>query len=268
MSDVKSLAGKRPLVIAHRGASAAAPENTIPAFQMAVDVGADVIELDLLTTRDCKVVCKHDDVLERTTDRWGMLSEWEYDRLRWADAGYHFTMDNGHSFPFRGQDVHIPLFEDVLRRFPTVPIIAELKGKDPALVPSTIRLLDKFGRLNDGSVLITSFNHKHMMEVRRSAPESFSGCSSRENIRLVAAAGLHARWLFGQPRVSFQLPAYKAGLPITTRRTVKTAHKLGMEVFTYTVDEWDEMRRYLDMGVDGIITNYPHRLRIVVNNRE
>lgn len=268
MTERRSLAGRRPLVIAHRGASGTAPENTLAAFQMAVDVGADALELDVRLTRDCEVVVCHDETLDRTTSGYGKISEHDYDDLRWSDAGYRFTMDEGRSFPFRGQGVRIPLLAEVLQKFPTTPLIVELKENDVVLASRTVEVLRRHGRLNDGSVMITSFIHSQLRQVRQLAPGLLSGCSNLENVRLLTASTLHARRLFGRPQAAFQLPVRKFRLPITTPRVVATAHALGMEVFTYTVNDWADMRRFLDMGVDGIFTNYPHRLRIVVNSRD
>ena len=109
-------------VIGHRGAAAYAPENTLPSFEHAVEVGADGVELDLHCTADGHLVVIHDDTLERTTDGSGAVEERTLEELRGFDAGYRFTPDRGETFPFRGRGVRIPTFEEVLAAVGGLPV--------------------------------------------------------------------------------------------------------------------------------------------------
>ena len=110
-----------PLLIAHRGGSALAPENTLLAFQRALDWwGADILELDVQPTRDGEAVVFHDDTLDRTTDGSGPVSARTLAELKQLDAGHHFTPDGGQTFPFRGRVIGIPTLAEVLRAFPGV----------------------------------------------------------------------------------------------------------------------------------------------------
>ena len=118
------------LVIAHRGASTTAPENTLPAFEQAVRDGADAFELDVRLTRDGAPVVMHDAMLDRTTDLTGPVRARTLAELRMADAGHEFTRDRGRSFPFRGQSVRIPTLAEVLWSFPAVPVLVEVKEPD------------------------------------------------------------------------------------------------------------------------------------------
>ncbi|HET9465640.1 MAG TPA: glycerophosphodiester phosphodiesterase family protein, partial [Gemmatimonadales bacterium] len=108
-------------VIAHRGASGHAPENTLPAFDLAVRQGADAIELDVRLTADGVPVVFHDATIDRTTGHRGPLSAISLAELQEVDAGARFTADRGHTFPFRAGGVRVPTLAEVLRGFPEMP---------------------------------------------------------------------------------------------------------------------------------------------------
>ena len=107
----------RPHLFAHRGASAEAPENTLPAFARAVEHGVPFLELDCHATRDGEIVVLHDAELERTTDGEGPVSARSFAELERIDAGFRFSPD-GRSFPFRGRGLRVPRFAVVLEAFP------------------------------------------------------------------------------------------------------------------------------------------------------
>ena len=127
------------LVIAHRGSSSEAPENTLPAFEAAVRRGADAIELDVRLTADGAPVVIHDATLDRTTDRTGPVAALTLAELRAVDAGWHFTPDQGRTNPCRGSDVRIPTLGEVLWAFPRLSILVEIK--EPSAQEAVRRVL-------------------------------------------------------------------------------------------------------------------------------
>ena len=126
-------------VIAHRGASASAPENTLPAFELAVQQGADAFELDVRLTRDGAPVVIHDATLERTTSLTGPVRARTLAELRAADAGHWYTPDGGRTMPCRGQGVRIPTLAEVLWAFPAMPVLVEVK--EPEVQEAVRRVL-------------------------------------------------------------------------------------------------------------------------------
>src|SRR5215471_9189542 len=114
-------------VIAHRGDSAHFPENTIPSFDHAVELGVDAIEFDLRVSRDGEVVIIHDPTVDRTTDGSGPVSSFTLAELKRLDAGAGFTPDGGKTFPFRGRGLTIPTFDEMLARYTSVPLLIEVK---------------------------------------------------------------------------------------------------------------------------------------------
>src|SRR3712207_1049608 len=129
----RTIRGDWPVNLAHRGASALAPENTIEAFRLAVETGAGGLELDVHMTRDGHIVVIHDATVDRTTNGSGAVSEMTLHDLRGFDAGYHFSPDGGPSRPYRGRSVRVPTLGEVLEEFPEVAVNIEIKAPTPGI---------------------------------------------------------------------------------------------------------------------------------------
>src|SRR5918911_3284289 len=125
--------GAWPVNLAHRGASALAPENTIEAFRLALEAGAGGLELDVHMTRDGHIVVIHDATVDRTTNGSGAVSEMTFDELRRFDAGHNFSPDGGPTRPYRGRGVRVPTLGEVLEEFPGVAVNIDLKDGPPGI---------------------------------------------------------------------------------------------------------------------------------------
>jgi len=237
-----------PIAFAHRGGASDAPENTLPAFQMAVELGYRYLETDVQLTADGELVAFHDDDLLRTTGRPGRISELPWSSVREA------LID--------GREP-IPLLEDLLGTFPDARINIDCKTDRAvdALV-DTIRRTNSLGR-----VCIGAFSAKRLRRIRSMLGAEV--CTSLGPSEV-------AQWLLGSrlpgsllmPRVPCaQVPTVQSGLPIITQRTVDAAHEAGMDVHVWTIDDPAEMHRLLDLGVDGIMTDRPSVLRDVLISR-
>lgn len=241
-------------VIGHRGASGLAPENTLPAFELAIRQGADALELDVRLTRDGAAVVIHDATLERTTDRSGPVLAHTLAELRMADAGARFTLDRGRTFPFRGTGVHIPTLAEVLWAFPKVPVLVEVK--EPQVQEAVRRVLlqeDAAGRCvaasEDGAAL----------QAFREPPFAFGGCAG--DIAQLYWAVMFRRRL---PQAGYRLlsvPQRHRGLPVPTSRFLAAARSLGCPVHVWTVNDAATARRLWARGVAGIVTNLPKVVR-------
>src|SRR5215208_4358914 len=139
--EKRTVRGEWPLNLAHRGASALAPENTFEAFRLAVEDGAGGLELDVHMTRDGHIVVIHDATVDRTTNGSGAVSEMTLDELRRLDAGYNFSPDGGPTRPYRGRGIRVPTFGEVLEEFPRVAVNIEIKLGSPGIEESVLRVL-------------------------------------------------------------------------------------------------------------------------------
>jgi glycerophosphoryl diester phosphodiesterase len=231
----------RPLVIAHRGASGHLPENTLPAYDLAFDQGADMIEIDLHRTRDGAIVITHDEHLAGLGGR-GEIADASLAEIRALDAG---------------GGARVPILAEVLDRFGArIPFNLELKQGSRATYPGlpgeTLREVEARGLL-DGT-LFSSFSDEVLAELRRLSPRARIGClvSPREP----------SRWLERARAVEACAVNLWSGL--ATAEAVQTAHAAGLAVNVYTVDRAEEMRALIARGVDGIFTNLPDRMRALV----
>ena len=237
----------RPLVYAHRGGADLAPENTLAAFETGLAAGADGIELDVRLSSDGVAVVMHDPTLERTTDGSGPVEARTAAELAALDAGYRFER-NG-AFPFRGRGVGVPSLRDALDRHRDTSFIIELKSSDPRLARAVVDDIHAAGAI--GRVTVGSFQKGALEAVRALDPAIRTGADT-DDVR-DGADGLRARPVFD----AFQVPEVSAGLRVVTPEFIARAHGAGVSVLVWTVNQADDMRRLLDWGVDGLITDRP-----------
>lgn len=237
----------RPTVFAHRGGAALAPENTLLAFETGLAAGADGLELDVRLSRDGVAVLMHDPALDRTTDGTGPVDQLTAAELAALDAGFHFERDG--SFPFRGRGLGVPSLRDVLDRHRGTSIIIELKASDPILAKAVVGDIHAAGAA--GRVIVGSFQKGALEAVRALDPLIRTG-AGMDDVRS-GLDGVKVKPVFD----AFQVPEVYAGTRVVTPAFIARAHDAGINVMVWTVNQEDDMRRLLDWGVDGLITDRP-----------
>jgi glycerophosphoryl diester phosphodiesterase len=251
-----------PIAIAHRGGAEEAPQNTLAAFGAAVALGYRYLETDAHVTRDGVVVAFHDPRLDTITDRAGAIAALSITEVEAADAGYHFSLDNGDSFPFRGRGLRIPRLEELLLRWPQARV--NIDPKADACVQPLVALVDRLGAWD--RVAFGAFSDRRLRRLR--ALSRGLACTSM-GPRAVAVARTAA--LCGRmPRQHadcIQVPPRRGPIRIVTARFVRAAHRAGLPVHVWTVNDESPMHDLLDVGVDGIITDRPSLLRDVLAAR-
>ncbi len=235
------------LAFAHRGGAGDWPENTMPAFENAVSLGYRYVETDVHVTRDGVLVAFHDESLDRVTDSKGRIRD-----LSWAQVSRA-----------RVAGVEpIPLLEDLLGTWPTLRINIDPKH-DSAVEP----LAEALRRTNSVErVCVGAFSDRRLARLRRLVgPELCTSLGPGGTARLRAAGvGLP----FGTVRAACaQVPHRTKGVTLTDQRFVDTAHRRGLQVHVWTIDDPAEMHQLLDLGVDGIMTDRPAILREVLRSR-
>lgn len=246
------------LVMAHRGGRRLWPENTLYAFEQAVELGVDVLEMDLHSTQDGALVVIHDSTVDRTTNGTGAVQEFTLDELQGLDAGYEWTADDGQSFPFRGRGIRIPTLADVFAEFPAVRMNIEIKQSEPSIVVPLCQLIREYGKAEQ--VLVVSFETETVEEFRQVCPEVATGAGEDEIRVLYVLSQARLAGVYSPPAEAQQVPEYRGDIHVVTRAFVDAAHGRNVEVHVWTVNEVEDMRRMLDLGVDGIITDCPDRL--------
>jgi acyl-CoA thioesterase-1 len=235
------------LDLAHRGASKQAPEHSLAAYALALSEGADVLELDLRSTRDGVLVVAHDASLERTLglpERWAEMS--------WAEV------------QARSEPRAPPRLEDVLAHFPEAHLNLELKDEDPAAARALAELIRAAGA--ERRVLVASMHGEMLREFRRASHGAVATSASFRE-----ALGFYACYLIGKGCAGeyavLQLPVLD-WLGITKSEFIQHAHRQGLLVHYWTVDEEPAQRALLAAGADGIISNRPDTLaRLIASSR-
>lgn len=229
----------RTQVTAHRGSSRVAPENTLYAFEEALASGADYIELDVQLTADEQVVVFHDEKLDRTTDGKGKLSDYTYDELMKLSAGSWF----GKNGEF--DDAKIPLLSEVLELADdSILLNIEIKdhGHTSRTVEKTVEVIEEYGF--EDSCYITSFSYAAVKKVKQLNPEIKTGLIA--NVATTTA--------FTQLKY---IDALSVNHLLVNATVVNDVHQNGKRIFVWTVDNKNEMKNLMALGVDNIITNRP-----------
>lgn len=254
--------GRSALVIAHRGGAGLWPENTLYAFERAARMGADVMELDVRLTADGALVVVHDATVERTTDGSGRVGEMTLAELKRLDAGYRWTPDGGRTFPLRGAGVTVPTLEEVFAALPGMRFVIEPRQG----TPSPVKALCGVIRQNEAAerVVVGSFSQAVLDEFRRECPSVATSAGPAEVSKFLALHKTGLSEAFSPAMQALQVPEYAAGTRVLTREFLEAAHERNLEVHAWTVNEAADMRVLLEMGVDGIMTDYPDRLLALV----
>lgn len=261
--DRKKVFGGKPFwVIAHRGFSGRFPENTMLAFEEAAKLPIDCIELDVHSSRDGKVVIIHDPTLERTTNRMGRVFDFAWEDLKKLDAGYHFDPQATGEFPFRGKGCAIPLLEDVFKTFPDMKFIIEIKQTLPAIEELVYRLIRKY-KMQD-KVIVASEHHEPLIRFRHIDPSIATNLAKTEARDYYQKFRMHLINFHQPAGDALQIPERYNGKPVVTPLFVASAKRKGLFIHIWTVNNPKDMRRLIEYGVDGIISDHPDRLLQVV----
>lgn len=255
-ADFAYFADDTPIGLAHRGGSTFEPnvgrENTVAAFQQAVDMGYRYLETDVHSTADGRLVAFHDDVLDRVTDTKGAIAD-----LPWGEVS---------AARIHGLDP-VPLMDELFETFPDARFNIDIKSPG-AIAPlvDAIRRHDAIDR-----VCIGSFSDTRLRAVRQALGPRLATSAGPRDVAATRLLPSVLHRLLRSPSQALQIPIRQqvGPVPVTlvTRRLVDAAHRLGKHVHVWTIDEADEMHRLLDLGVDGIVTDRIDTLRDVLAER-
>jgi glycerophosphoryl diester phosphodiesterase len=243
------------IVYAHRGAAAERPENTLPAFRRALELGADALETDVHLTADGEIVAAHDEGGARMTGVARALRSATLAEIQSWDAGYGFVDARG-GRPFQSQGYRIPSLHELLRELPAVRLNVDLKSEEPALVERFIAIVREHQA--EDRVIAASFFRSTLVHLRRRGWRGESSLSQAEFLR----CWLMPNWLqcSGAPGARAQIPTHSGPLRFATARSLKKLRQLGLQVDYWTINDPSEARRLVALGVDGIMTDDPARI--------
>ena len=254
------------LNIAHRGGRRIRPEHTLLAYDQALVDGADILELDVSETSEGVIVVMHDDTVDRTTDCTGRINDMTFDEIRQCDAGYDFTPDGGETYPYRGMGLVVPTMEEVFDRYPDIAFVIEIKQETPSMVDHFVEVIREY-EVTD-KMIGSQFSDDVLEELRAAAPELATNTGVNETLVFWGKA-------FDEPDPEYVPPAEFLQVPMQFNvgdrivdvlhpGFVPRAHELDMYVHVWTINDEQEMRDLIEMGVDGIMTDDPPLLTQVI----
>jgi glycerophosphoryl diester phosphodiesterase len=249
----------KPLVFAHQGAENLFPSNTMYAFEQSVRMGVDVLDTDMHMTRDGVLILMHDQTVDRTTNGSGAVRDLTLVEIQQLDAGYAFSLDGGQSFPYRGAGFSVPTLEALFQAFPDKRFGIEIKQTDP--LPTAQRFCDLIRQYKmQDSVLVSSFRQENMEAFRQTCPEVATSATESEVRTFYILYRLGLVDTLTPNYSSLQVPEERGGILLLTPGFVRAAHRRGLAVQPWTINESEDLRRILTLGVDGINTDNPDRL--------
>lgn len=258
-------AGSDIRIIGHRGAAGVAPENTIVAIEAGVRAGAQAIEIDVRLSADGHLVTIHDETCGRTSNLAGTVAEMTLQEIRRVDAGYGFTPDRGRSFPFRGTGVRVPTLDEAVEAADDLPMVLEVKSPPAGRALANWLRARRAGRADVDRFIIAGFERAAVAPAAEAASRQ---CATRADlVPFILLGKLGIGGPLREEIDAIMLPIRKGPLRLVTRRFVRQAHRRGVGVFVWTVNRPSVMRELLDLGVDGLISDCPARVRRILDER-
>ena len=245
-----------PWLVAHRGGSRLAPENTFSAFDVATRLDADCVETDVRRTRDGAVVIFHDDATARITGVPGTIEARSLVEVQALDAGFSFTPDGGATYPWRCRGVTVPTLAEALARYPAMRFNVDAKGEEEALAEALVAVVRAAGAVD--RVCLGSFHDEQGSRLRALLPEAahfLSQGSATQHVMAARAGAAPASAPGGYDLAD--MPHRHGDMLVVDEPLVRHFHALGIAVHVWTVDDEADMRALLGIGVDGIITDRP-----------
>jgi glycerophosphoryl diester phosphodiesterase len=243
-------------VIAHGNGRALLPGNTLEAAVNALEVGSDILELDIHLTADNQLVVRHDAMIDTTTNGTGLIAEMTLAEIQQYDVGFHEIDFPGRLHP---PGIVVPTLESLFTRLPNSRYLIELKPEGTSAADNLCQLLNRHSLAEQ--VVIGSFHSSVLRYFRQICPDVPTSLGQSEVALLVVLSRLGLGHLFSSPGVSVQIPVVYSGFEILTPAIIQVAHQLNLRVDAWTVNDPKIMQKLIDDQVDGIITDRPDILR-------
>ena len=254
------------LVIAHRGGRSLGPESTLYTFRKAVKLGVDVLEMDVRSTGDGQLIILHDDTVARTTNATGPVENYSLVDLKKLDAAHRWSPDNGQTFPLRKKGVKIPTLTEVFTAFPQTKMNLEIKDTRSSTIHSLCRLIHDHQMTK--KIMVASFDADSLKEFRSVCPQVATSAGASEAMLFYGLQKVYLEAAYSPDAQALQVPETFRDLRVVNRRFIEAAHARNMRVQVWTVNDVDAMQRLLNLGVDGIMTDYPQRLMNLLKKRK
>lgn len=257
-----------PIVLAHRGGMALAPEHTMVALEKALALGVDGFEIDIRLTKDEEIVLFHDESIDRTSDGSGLVKDFTLEELRQFNFGYHF-IDLNKEYSYRDEKIEIVTLREVFEKFPDVYINIDIKDSpetyEGSLMPSKLwRLIEECNAEN--RVVVTSFYSEQVDRFNLYAQNKVALGAGESDVKKAYAAFTSQFGHFYSPKVDvFQLPTKSGFISLDSARFISYLEKYNIPVHYWTINDEETILKLLQHGAKGIITDRPDIVVPLVN---
>lgn len=258
--DKQALQYDSPIILAHRGGSLIAPENTMVAFKKAAELGVHGFEIDIRLTKDEEIIVFHDEYIDRTTNGAGRVADMTLDELKLLDFGYQF-LNEEQEYSFRGQGESVLTLRDLFDQFPQMLINIDMKDSpetyEGSLIPSKLwRLIDEMGAQH--RVVVTSFFDEQIDRFNLYAQNNVALGAGENEVRKAYSAYTSQFGHLYHPRTDvMQIPVKSGVFPLDGAGFIHFLSKLNVPVHYWTINDKDTMEKLLLAGAKGIITDRP-----------
>lgn len=257
----------RPLVIAHGGAKKLFPENTMVAFDGAMAIGIDMLEIDVCLTKDNILITHHDKTIDSMTDGTGNIRDYTFEELKAFNFGAGFKDLDG-SNPYADKHVSVTKLSDVFEKYPDILYNVEIKNKAETGEAAAAILYDLIKKYNlEDQILVPSFDDDTINHFRELTDNSVLTSSAREETKKFIYCHIAQvdNLVFNVKYQAMQLPLSNSGVNLAKKSIVKDAHRRNIAVHYWTINDKETMRELILMGVDGIITDRPDLMNEVLD---
>lgn len=258
--DKQALQYDSPIILAHRGGSLIAPENTMVAFKNAAELGVHGFEIDIRLTKDEEIIVFHDEYVDRTTDGAGRVADMTLDELKLLDFGYHFINEE-QEYAYRGQGESVTTLRELFEQFPQMLINIDMKDSpetyEGSLIPSKLwRLIEEMGAQH--RVVVTSFFDEQIDRFNLYAQNNVALGAGENEVRKAYSAYTSQFGHLYHPRTDvMQIPVKSGVFPLDGAGFIHFLSKLNVPVHYWTINDKETMERLLVAGAKGIITDRP-----------
>lgn len=258
--DKQALQYDSPIILAHRGGSLIAPENTMVAFKNAAELGVHGFEIDIRLTKDEEIIVFHDEYVDRTTDGAGRVADMTLDELKLLDFGYHF-LNEEQEYTYRGQGESVTTLRELFEQFPQMLINIDMKDSpetyEGSLIPSKLwRLIEEMGAQH--RVVVTSFFDEQIDRFNLYAQNNVALGAGENEVRKAYSAYTSQFGHLYHPRTDvMQIPVKSGVFPLDGAGFIHFLSKLNVPVHYWTINDKETMERLLVAGAKGIITDRP-----------
>ncbi|MEH0156871.1 glycerophosphodiester phosphodiesterase [Limibacter armeniacum] len=251
--------------MAHGGAKLLYPENTMLAFESCLQYGVDMLEMDVCLTKDHILVTHHNLTIDETSEATGAVADYTFEQLQQFNFGYRFTDLKGDQ-PYKTTKVLISSLEQVLKRFPDMDMIVEIKNNGEAGTKAADLLWELIEKYHaENRLIVASFYAKPLQYFRQiSQGKVYTSMSKPEITKMVLLNKVGLEYFHHPKGSSIQVPTQSSGISLADERFINKMKQQGIATHFWTINDSTEMRKLINLKADGIITDRPDLLQALL----